>query len=67
MILGTQFSGGYGAAPGAWRLPGANLNSCTDMDRFVRYAQDAERGKVAPHLARPAAHSPVRLAHATAA
>lgn len=46
MILGMQFSGGYGAAPGAWRLPGANLNSYTDMDQFVRYAQAAERGKV---------------------
>ncbi|WP_245971033.1 LLM class flavin-dependent oxidoreductase [Streptomyces rishiriensis] len=41
-----QFSGGYGAAPGAWRLPGANLNSYTDMDQFVRYAQAAERGKI---------------------
>ncbi|KOG31130.1 NtaA/DmoA family FMN-dependent monooxygenase [Streptomyces resistomycificus] len=46
MILGMQFSGGYGAAPGAWRLPGANLNSYTDMDQFVRYAQAAERGKI---------------------
>jgi FMN-dependent oxidoreductase (nitrilotriacetate monooxygenase family) len=41
-----QFSGGYGAAPGARRLPGANLNSYTDMDQFVRYAQSAERGKI---------------------
>ena len=46
MVLGMQFSGGYGAAPGAWRLPGVNLNSYTDMDQFVRYAQVAERGKV---------------------
>ncbi|MFF8196666.1 NtaA/DmoA family FMN-dependent monooxygenase [Streptomyces bobili] len=46
MVLGMQFSGGYGAAPGAWRLPGANLKSYTDMDQFVRYAQAAERGKV---------------------
>ncbi|MFD3505814.1 LLM class flavin-dependent oxidoreductase, partial [Streptomyces sp. NPDC058678] len=46
MVLGMQFSGGYGAAPGAWRLPGANLNSYTDMDQFVRYAQAAERGKI---------------------
>ncbi|MET9457499.1 hypothetical protein ABZY05_20840 [Streptomyces canus] len=36
MVLGMQFSGGYGAAPGAWRLPGANLNSYTDTDQFVR-------------------------------
>lgn len=46
LVLGIQFSGGYGAAPGAWRLPGANLNSYTDMDQFVRYAQSAERGKI---------------------
>ncbi|WP_327714681.1 NtaA/DmoA family FMN-dependent monooxygenase [Streptomyces sp. NBC_00490] len=46
MVLGMQFSGGYGAAPGAWRLPGANLNSYTDMDQFVRYGQAAERGKI---------------------
>ncbi|GAA4032437.1 hypothetical protein [Streptomyces plumbiresistens] len=46
MVLGMQFSGGRGAAPGAWRLPGANLNSYTDMDQFARYAQAAERGKV---------------------
>lgn len=46
MVLGMQFSRGYGAAPGAWRLPGANLNSYTDMDQFVRYAQTAERGRI---------------------
>ena len=46
MLLGMQFTSGYGAAPGAWRLPGANLNSYTDMDQFVRYAQAAERGKI---------------------
>lgn len=45
MVLGMQFSGGYGAAPGAWLLPGANLNSFTDMDQ-LRYAQAAERGKI---------------------
>ena len=46
MLLGMQFSGGYGAEAGAWRLPGANLFSYTDMDQFVRYAQTAERGKI---------------------
>lgn len=46
MVLGMQFTGGYGSEPGAWRLPGANLNSYTDMDQFVRYAQAAERGKI---------------------
>ncbi|WP_409469204.1 hypothetical protein [Streptomyces sp. HC307] len=46
MLLCMQFTSGYGAEPGAWRLPGANLSSYTDMDQFVRYAQAAERGKI---------------------
>ncbi|MEU1520298.1 NtaA/DmoA family FMN-dependent monooxygenase [Streptomyces sp. NPDC005811] len=46
MLLAMQFNSGYGAEPGAWRLPGANLSSYTDMDQFVRYAQAAERGKI---------------------
>ncbi|WP_369179636.1 hypothetical protein [Streptomyces mutabilis] len=46
MLLCVRFTGGYGAEPGAWRLPGANLSSYTDMDQFVRYAQAAERGKI---------------------
>lgn len=46
MLLAMQFTSGYGSEPGAWRLPGANLSSYTDMDQFVRYAQAAERGKV---------------------
>ncbi|KPI00340.1 FMN-dependent oxidoreductase, nitrilotriacetate monooxygenase family [Actinobacteria bacterium OK006] len=46
MLLAMQFTSGYGAEPGAWRLPGANLSSYTDMDQFVRYAQAAERGKI---------------------
>ncbi|MFE4060227.1 NtaA/DmoA family FMN-dependent monooxygenase [Streptomyces sp. NPDC059096] len=46
MLLGMQFTSGYGAEPGAWRLPGVNLSSYTDMDQFVRYAQSAERGKI---------------------
>ncbi len=46
MLLCMQFTSGYGAEPGAWRLPGANLRSYTDMDQFVRYAQAAERGKI---------------------
>ncbi|MFJ7949407.1 hypothetical protein ACIQ6K_38295 [Streptomyces sp. NPDC096354] len=41
-----RFTSGYGAEPGAWRLPGANLSSYTDMDPFVRYARAAERGKI---------------------
>ncbi|MFJ9909792.1 NtaA/DmoA family FMN-dependent monooxygenase [Streptomyces sp. NPDC101152] len=46
MLLAMQFTSGYGAEPGAWRLPGANLTSYTDMDQFVRYAQAAERGRI---------------------
>jgi hypothetical protein len=46
MLLCMQFASGYGAEPGAWRLPGANLAGYTDMDQFVRYAQAAERGKI---------------------
>jgi alkanesulfonate monooxygenase SsuD/methylene tetrahydromethanopterin reductase-like flavin-dependent oxidoreductase (luciferase family) len=46
MLLCMQFTSGYGAEPGAWRLPGANLSSYTDMDQFVRYAHAAERGKI---------------------
>ncbi|MEU1984441.1 NtaA/DmoA family FMN-dependent monooxygenase [Nocardia sp. NPDC019395] len=46
MILCMQFTSGYGAEPGSWRLPGVNLSSYTDMDQFVRYAQAAERGKI---------------------
>ncbi|MFJ7995598.1 NtaA/DmoA family FMN-dependent monooxygenase [Streptomyces sp. NPDC096310] len=46
MLLCMQFTSGYGAEPGAWRLPGVNLSSYTDMDQFVRYAQAAERGKI---------------------
>ncbi|WP_060888187.1 hypothetical protein [Streptomyces caniscabiei] len=41
MLLAMQFTSGYGSEPGAWRLPGANLSSYTDMDQFVRYAQAA--------------------------
>ncbi|MET7988869.1 MULTISPECIES: LLM class flavin-dependent oxidoreductase [unclassified Streptomyces] len=46
MLLCMQFTSGYEVEPGAWRLPGANLSAYTDMDRFVRYAQAAERGKI---------------------
>ena len=46
MLLCLQLTSGYGAQPGSWRVPGANLFSYTDMDQFVRYAQAAERGKI---------------------
>ncbi|MET7518258.1 hypothetical protein ABZS88_33360 [Streptomyces sp. NPDC005480] len=36
MLLCMQFTSGYGAGPGAWRLPGANPSSYTNMDQFVR-------------------------------
>ncbi|WP_181957390.1 hypothetical protein [Streptomyces paludis] len=49
MLLGMQFTSGYGAEPGAWRLPGVNLSGYTDMDQFVRYAQAAERDPTAVH------------------
>jgi FMN-dependent oxidoreductase (nitrilotriacetate monooxygenase family) len=46
MLLALQLNNGYGAQPGAWRLPGVNLSSYTDMDAYVRHAQAAERGKI---------------------
>ncbi|OOB90887.1 NtaA/DmoA family FMN-dependent monooxygenase [Rathayibacter sp. VKM Ac-2630] len=46
MLLAMQLVGGFGGAPGAWRLPGVPLDSYTDMDAHVRHAQSAERGKV---------------------
>ena len=46
MLLALQLNNGYGAQPGAWRLPGVNLSSLTDMDEYVRHAQAAERGKI---------------------
>lgn len=45
MILGMQFSNGYGSQPHAWRMPGVSPTSATDFDAQVRYAQAAERGK----------------------
>jgi len=46
MLLSMQLVGGYGSEPGAWRLPGVDLNSHTDMDAYVRFARSAERGKI---------------------
>lgn len=46
MLLAMQLVGGFGGAPGAWRLPGVPLDGWTDMDAHVRHAQSAERGKV---------------------
>ena len=46
MLLALQLNNGYGNQPGAWRMPGVNLSSYTDMDTYVRHAQAAERGKI---------------------
>lgn len=46
MVLGIQMTNGFGNQPGAWRLPGAALDSYVNMDAFVRHAQAAERGKL---------------------
>lgn len=46
MVLALQVANGYGSQPGAWRFPGVDPFSYTDMDVLVRYAQAAERGKI---------------------
>ena len=46
MLLALQVANGYGAQPGAWRMPGVNPSSYVDMDVMTRYAQAAERGKI---------------------
>lgn len=46
MLLALQVANGYGAQPGAWRMPGVDPSSYVDMDVIVRYAQAAERGKI---------------------
>lgn len=44
MIIGTAYSGPYGAHPGAWRTPWAKLDAYTDINVAIRSAQTAERG-----------------------
>lgn len=46
MLLAIQIANAYGAQPGAWRMPGVDPSSYTDMDQIVGYAQAAERGKI---------------------
>ncbi|CAB4916370.1 unannotated protein [freshwater metagenome] len=46
ILLAIQIANGYGAQPGAWRMPGVDPSAYTDMDTLVRYAQAAERGKI---------------------
>lgn len=46
MIIGMHLGNGYGALPGAWRMPGVDPASYTSFDAKVRQAQAAERGKL---------------------
>ncbi len=45
MIIGMHFGNGYGAQPGAWRMPEVDPGSYTSFDAKIRHAQAAERGK----------------------
>jgi FMN-dependent oxidoreductase (nitrilotriacetate monooxygenase family) len=45
LLLGMVFGNGYGAQPGAWRMPGVDPMGFTNFDNLVRYAKMAERGK----------------------
>lgn len=47
MILGMQLNNGYGSQAAAWRAPGVDPSNYTNYDALVRYAQAAERGKIA--------------------
>lgn len=46
IIVGMHLGNGYGALPGAWRMPGVDPRSYTSFDVKVRQAQAAERGKL---------------------
>ena len=46
LLLAIQIANGYGAQPGAWRMPGVDPSAYIDMDVLVRYARAAERGKI---------------------
>jgi len=46
MIIGMHLGNGYGALPGAWRMPGVDPISYTSFDAKVSQAQAAERGKL---------------------
>ncbi len=46
MIIGMQLGNGYGSQTGAWRMPGVDPRGYTNFDNQVRYAQQAERGKL---------------------
>ena len=47
MILGMQLGNGYGSQTSAWRYPGVDPTNYASFDAQVRYAQAAERGKLA--------------------
>lgn len=46
IIIGMHMGNGYGALPGAWRMPGVDPASYTSFDAKVSQAQAAERGKL---------------------
>lgn len=46
IIVGMHLGNGYGALPGAWRMPGVDPLSYTSFDAKVAQAQAAERGKL---------------------
>lgn len=47
MILGMHLGNGYGSQTSAWRAPGVDPANYASFDAQVRYAQAAERGKIA--------------------
>jgi FMN-dependent oxidoreductase (nitrilotriacetate monooxygenase family) len=47
MILGMHLGNGYGSQTSAWRAPNVDPANYTSFDAQVRYAQAAERGKIA--------------------
>lgn len=46
IIVGMHLGNGYGALPGAWRMPGVDPLAYISFDLRVAQAQAAERGKV---------------------
>lgn len=46
MLLGLQFSNGYGSQPDSWRMPGVDPGSYSNFDAMARHAQAAERGLI---------------------
>ena len=46
IIIGMHLGNGYGALPGAWRMPGVDPTGYTSFDVKVAIAKAAERGKL---------------------